>query len=78
MEGQMPGFIHFHSCIASRIPLYTSGYYNTEQRAVREVVPNSPMLLEYTTFMKGVDVADQLQSLYSSQSRSHKWWYRIF
>jgi hypothetical protein len=26
--------------------------------AVREMVPTSPMLLEYTTFMRGVDVAD--------------------
>lgn len=45
--------------------------------AVREVVPNSPMILEYTTFIKDVDVADQLQALYSSQSRSNKWWYGI-
>jgi hypothetical protein len=36
------------------------------------------MLLEYTTFMKGVDVADQLRASDSSQSRSHKWWHRIF
>jgi hypothetical protein len=46
--------------------------------AVREVVPTSPVLLEYTTFMRGVDVADQLRASYSSQSRSHKWWHRVF
>jgi hypothetical protein len=46
--------------------------------AVREMVPTSPMLLEYTTFMRGVDVADQIRASYSSQSRSHKWWHRIF
>jgi hypothetical protein len=46
--------------------------------AVRKVVPTSPMLVKYTTFIKGVDVADQLQVSYSSQSRSHKWWHLIF
>jgi hypothetical protein len=46
--------------------------------AVRENIPTSPMLLEYTTFMRGVDVADQLRASYSLQSRSHKWWHRIF
>jgi hypothetical protein len=45
---------------------------------IREDIPTSPMLLEYTTFMRGVDVADQLQTSYSSLSRSHKWWHRIF
>jgi hypothetical protein len=46
--------------------------------AVRENIPTSPMLFEYTTFMRGVDVADQLRASHSSQSRSHKWWHRIF
>jgi hypothetical protein len=46
--------------------------------AVKDMVPTSPMLVEYTTFMRGVDVADQIQASYSSQSCSHKWWYRIF
>jgi hypothetical protein len=45
---------------------------------VREKIPTSPMLLEYTTFMRGVDVADQLWASYSSLTRSHKWWHRIF
>jgi hypothetical protein len=44
---------------------------------VREKIPTSPMLLEYTTYTRGVDVADQLQASYSSQSRSHKWWHRV-
>jgi hypothetical protein len=35
---------------------------------VREKIPTSPMLLEYTTYMRGVDVADQLRASYSSQS----------
>jgi hypothetical protein len=30
------------------------------------------MFLEYTTFIKGVDIANQLRASYSSQSRSHK------
>jgi hypothetical protein len=46
--------------------------------AIREKVPTSPVLLEYTTFMRGVDVADQLRASYSSQTRSHKWWHWIF
>lgn len=38
----------------------------------------SPIHLEYTTYMRGVDVADQLRGEYSCQVRSHKWWHRIF
>jgi hypothetical protein len=46
--------------------------------AVWEFMGTSPMLHEYTTYMRGVDVADQLRASYSSQTGSHKWWYRIF
>jgi hypothetical protein len=35
---------------------------------VREKVPTSPMLIEYTTYMRGINVADQLRASYSSQS----------
>jgi hypothetical protein len=45
---------------------------------VRDDVQTSPVLVEYTPFMRGVDVADQLRASYSSQTRSHKWWHRIF
>jgi hypothetical protein len=41
--------------------------------AVREKIPTLPMLLENTNFMRGVDVADQLQASYSSHSWSQKW-----
>jgi hypothetical protein len=46
--------------------------------AIREAIPTSPVHLEYTTYMRGVDVADQLRSNYSCQVRTHKWWHRIF
>ena len=46
--------------------------------AVWENIQTSPILLEYTTYMQRVDVADQLQASYSSQTRSHKWWHRVF
>jgi hypothetical protein len=46
--------------------------------AVKENIPTSHVLLEYTTFMRGVDVANQLHASYSSQTRSHKWWHRVF
>jgi len=36
-------------------------------------IKTSPVHLEYTTFMRGVDVADQLHGSYSCQVRSHKW-----
>jgi hypothetical protein len=45
--------------------------------AVRKKIPTSPMLLKYTTFMRGVDVADQLRASYSSLIWSHKWWYQV-
>ena len=46
--------------------------------AVRDKIPTSLILLEYTTFMRGVDVVDQLRALYSLQTQSHKWWHRVF
>jgi hypothetical protein len=46
--------------------------------AIQEAIPTSPVHLEYTTHMRGVDVADQLRSNYSCQVRTHKWWHRIF
>jgi hypothetical protein len=45
--------------------------------AVRESIQTSPVLHEYTTDMRGVDVADQLRTSYSCQVKSHKWWHRI-
>jgi hypothetical protein len=36
--------------------------------AIREFVGTSPMLHDYTTYMRGVDVADQLRASYSSQT----------
>jgi hypothetical protein len=41
--------------------------------AVRESIQTSPVLHEYTTNMRGVDVAGQLRASYSCQVRSHKW-----
>jgi hypothetical protein len=46
--------------------------------SMRDMDPTSSMLVEYTTFMRSVDVADQIRALYSSQCHSHKWWHRIF
>lgn len=46
--------------------------------AVRKMVQTSPIHKEYTTYMRGVDVADQLRGNYTSQVRSHKWWHRLF
>jgi hypothetical protein len=45
---------------------------------IRDTVHTSPIDLEYTSRMRGVDVADQLQASYSCQIRSHKWWHRVF
>jgi len=36
------------------------------------------MHLEYTTYIRGVDVADQLHASYTCQTRSYKWWHRVF
>jgi hypothetical protein len=46
--------------------------------AIRKDIPTSPILLKYTTFMRGIDVANQLRASYSSQTRSHKWWHQVF
>ena len=46
--------------------------------AVWELIQTTSVLLEYTTFMQGMDVVDQLRASYTSQVRSHKWWHQIF
>jgi hypothetical protein len=40
--------------------------------AVREDIMTSPMHLQYTTHIRGVDVANQLRALYSTQNWTHK------
>lgn len=39
---------------------------------------SSLVYVKYTTYMRGVDVANHLQGEYSCQVQSHKWWHRIF
>ena len=46
--------------------------------AICEDIQSSPMQKEYTTYMHGINVADQLRVLYSCQVWSHKWWHHIF
>ena len=46
--------------------------------AMREAIPTSPIHVEYTTHMHGVDVADQLRTWYTTHNRSHKWWHYMF
>lgn len=44
----------------------------------KKKVRTGPMHLQYTENMRGVDTADQLRGIYTSLSRSHKWWHRLF
>lgn len=46
--------------------------------AISESIHMLPIHLEYTTHMRGVDVADQLRASYTCQTRSHKWWHQGF
>ena len=48
------------------------------QSTMQTEIFTSPMLVEYTKHMRGVDMADQRRASYSSQTRSHKWWHRVF
>jgi hypothetical protein len=41
--------------------------------AVRDDIHTSPIHFEYTTYMRGIDVANQLCASYSCQTQSHKW-----
>ena len=42
------------------------------------MIKTSSVHKEYTTFIQIVDVADYVRGLYDTQTRTHKWWYRIF
>jgi hypothetical protein len=43
------------------------------QGAIRDKIQTSPVLVEYTTHIRDVDVTDRLWVSYSAQVRSHKW-----
>jgi len=49
-------------------------WVNGEERNI----VTSPVHKGYTTFMRGVDVADQMRVAYSAQVKSQKWWHKIF
>ena len=53
-------------------------YVPRRNGAIRELVHTSTMYLEYTTYMKRMNVVDQLIASYSGQTQLHKWWHRIF
>jgi hypothetical protein len=46
--------------------------------ARRPDICTSPVLVEYTNNMRGVDVADHLRGNYTTQVCTHKWWHRVF
>ena len=46
--------------------------------AVTNEIFTSPVLLEYTKYIRGVDVAVQLWASYTCHKQSHKWWHRVF
>jgi hypothetical protein len=47
-------------------------------RGKKKKVRTGPMHLQYTCNMRGVDTADKLRGIYSTLTRSHKWWHRIY
>ena len=59
----------------------TSGLTTVSRRGedgIREDVPCPPAVIDYISFMRGVDRGDQLIELYNAGKKSHKWWKRIF
>jgi hypothetical protein len=46
--------------------------------ARRPDIPTSPVLQEYTTNMRRVDVADHIRGNYTYQVHTHKWWHQIY
>lgn len=62
-------------------PLLRNGKKGDRPYRIGEVKVNlstSHVHLEYTTFIQGVDIIDQLCVSYMCQSRTHKWWHRVF
>jgi hypothetical protein len=74
----MSSIPNFHPCHSNGFPCMPIDEVPRRNGTIREQVPTSLVLWEYTKFMRGVDVADQLRASYSFLSRSHKWWHRVF
>jgi hypothetical protein len=72
-KDKYPVLIIFTHAMPIRYPYMPCTTIPHRNRPIRENIPTLSMLLEYTTFMKGVDVADQLRTSYSSLRLSHKW-----
>jgi hypothetical protein len=45
---------------------------------MRKTLETSPMHYQCTTYMREVDVADQLRREYTCQVCTQKWWHRLF
>ena len=59
----------------------TSGPTTVSRRGeggIREYVPCPPAVIDYISFMRGIDRGDQLIELYNAGKKSHKWWKRFF
>jgi hypothetical protein len=41
-------------------------------------IPCSPILIHYKEYMKGIDVHEKMKGYYSTQTKDHKWWHRVF
>ena len=43
-----------------------------------EGVQMSSIHILYSLYMKGIDIVEQLQGVYSCQVAIHKWWHKLF
>ena len=80
MEGQEACHSHFHPCGTGSTSLHTPGFIAKVLRhngAVRDAIHTSSIHFEYTTYTRGVNVADQFPASFSCQTRSYKWWHWV-
>jgi hypothetical protein len=59
-------------------PLGSKLFVRRKIGGMKKKILTTPMHLQYTENMRGVDAADQLRGVYSCLTRSHKWWHRLF
>lgn len=68
--------VHFLSTHAS--PISVNCFTQRWIHGRHVLLPTCPVILEYITHMRGIDVVDHRRANYTCQLRTRKWWHRIF
>ncbi|XP_064461555.1 piggyBac transposable element-derived protein 4-like [Ornithodoros turicata] len=69
---------HVNMLTTSKDPRQTTSVNRTQKDGTKATISCPEAVVEYTKYMRGVDMFDQLREQYSVSRRAMKWWHRLF